>query len=55
MADQFGTTRLYSQAEPARAMIGTMCMESPEMMRFCLQGYNQFYGPQTQIKAVIQD
>lgn len=52
MSEQVRSIRLFSQAAPARSMIAGMCMESPELMRLCLQGYNQFYGPRTQITPV---
>lgn len=52
MSEEVRSIRLFSQAEPARAMIARMCLESPELMRLCMQSYNQFYGPRTQITPV---
>lgn len=46
---QYGAMRIVSQAEPSRKVVAQTCLESPEMMRLCMQVYNLFYGPNTQI------
>lgn len=44
--------RVLSQAEPARNIVRQICLESPAIMKFCLQIYNLFYGPNTQMGPV---
>ncbi|RZB40241.1 uncharacterized protein BDFB_003922, partial [Asbolus verrucosus] len=41
--------RIVSQAEPLGRLTRTFCLESPPLMQFCLQLYNLFYGPNTQM------
>ncbi|XP_018561404.1 lipase member K-like [Anoplophora glabripennis] len=41
--------RLVSHAQELRRMVVPMCTESPPMMQFCMQLYNLFYGPNTDL------
>lgn len=46
-------TRIVSQSSELRRAVRTMCLESPPLMQFCLQLYNMFYGPNTDLGPVI--
>ncbi|CAH1963571.1 unnamed protein product [Acanthoscelides obtectus] len=39
--------RIVSQAEELQRLVIPVCTESPELMRYCMQLYNLFYGPNT--------
>ncbi|KAG5875195.1 hypothetical protein JTB14_029369 [Gonioctena quinquepunctata] len=41
--------RIASQARELRRFVVPVCMESPELMRYCMQLYNIFYGPKTDL------
>ncbi|CAG9853867.1 unnamed protein product [Phyllotreta striolata] len=41
--------RIVSQAQELRRLVVPPCMESPEMMQNCMQMYNLFYGPKTDL------
>lgn len=45
--------RLVSHSQELRRMVVPMCTESPPMMQFCMQLYNLFYGPNTDLGPVI--
>nr|XP_023019896.1 lysosomal acid lipase/cholesteryl ester hydrolase-like [Leptinotarsa decemlineata] len=41
--------RIVSHARELRRFVIPVCMESPELMRNCMQMYNLFYGPNTDL------
>ncbi|KAF2898467.1 hypothetical protein ILUMI_07707 [Ignelater luminosus] len=49
MMDSNDMIRIGSQAEPLRNMIQPFCLESPVLMRRCLDMLNMLYGPKTQM------
>lgn len=53
MMDNNDLIRIGSQAEPLRNMIQPLCLESPVLMRRCINMLNMLYGPKTQMGPVI--
>ncbi|KAJ8948301.1 hypothetical protein NQ318_020788 [Aromia moschata] len=41
--------RIVSQAEELQRLVVPVCTESPALMQFCMQWYNLFYGPKTEL------
>lgn len=52
MLMKFNAERLVQQAEPSRTIAKEICLESPELMRLCLQAVNMFFGTNTQMGPV---
>lgn len=50
--DQYELIRIVSQAEVQQTLSQLICLESPKAMQLCMQMFNQFYGPSTQIGVV---
>lgn len=52
MLRKFNAERLVQQAGPSRQIVKQICMESPELMRLCIQTINMFFGKDTQMGPV---